>query len=284
MGRLVRIAVASLLVPLGACSRPSAVGTAPSAGPAPSPSASQSMPRTEGSSAPIDSAASSSSSASAPNVRSEIGPWEIPFTKNRTVFYSLPRSAAAPGRLIANLHGVCNPPGYACGYWVEAASEKGLLVCPTGNARCGPEAFNAPTWTISYDKMGEDLELAIGAVIDRYPDTATRDGAVLTGFSMGAYAAVRIAERNPGRWPYLILNEADVSLSAERLRKAGVRAVALIAGERGSQLPGERRTVKALQARGFPAKLWVMKGAGHHYSADIDQIMREALDFVIATQ
>lgn len=284
LGPRVRVPIASLLITLGACSRPSAVGTAPSAAPAPSLSPSLSVPQIEGSSAPVDSAPSPAPSASAPPVRSEIGPWEILFTKNRTVFFSLPRSAAAPGRLIANLHGVCNPPGYACGYWVEAASEKGLLVCPTGNARCGPEAFNAPTWTISYDKMGEDLELAIGAVIDRHPGTATREGAVLTGFSMGAYAAVRIAERNPGRWPFLILNEADVSLSAERLRKAGVRAVALIAGERGSQLPGERRTVKALQAKGFPAKLWVMKGAGHHYSSDIDQLMREALDFVLAAE
>lgn len=272
----------SLLITLGACSRSSTVGTAPSA--APAPSASLSAPRIGGSSAPVDSAVIPAPSAPAPSLRPEIGPWEIPFTKNRTVFFSLPRSAAAPGRLIANLHGMCNPPGYACGYWVEAASEKGLLVCPTGNARCGPEAFHAPTWTLPYDKMGEDLELAIGTVMDRHPGAATREGAVLTGFSMGAYAAVRIAERNPGRWPFLILNEADVSLSAERLRKAGVRAVALIAGERGSQLPGERRTVKALQAQGFRAKLWVMKGAGHHYSADIDQIMREALDFVIEAQ
>jgi len=157
-----------------------------------------------------------------------------------------------------------------------------MLVCPTGNARCGPEAYNAPTWTVSYDKMGEDLERAIQVVMEGHPEAAAREGAVLTGFSKGAYAAVQLAERSPGRWPYLILNEADVSLSADRLRKAGVRAVALIAGERGSQLAGERRTVQTLQSQAFPAKLWVMKGAGHHYSGDINQIMREALEFVLA--
>ena len=66
------------------------------------------------------------------------------------------------------------------------------------------------------------------------------------------------------------------------LRAAGVRAVALIGGERGSQVAGQRRTVEKLRKQGYPAKLWVMKDAGHHYSADIDTIMAEAMDFVLA--
>lgn len=269
----------------GACNPPAPPpdASAPRASRAAPPEAASSTPPAPQAAAPQSAPVAPSASAP-PAIRQEIGPYEIPFIRGRNVFYSLPRQAAGPGRLIANLHGVCNPPGYACGYWVEAASEVGLLVCPAGNAKCGPEAFDAPTWTVSYDKMGEDLERAIEVVSERHPGTASREGAVLTGFSKGAYAAVLIAERNPGRWPYLILNEADVSLSADRLRKAGVRAVALIAGEKGSQLPGERRTVQALQSKGYPAKLWVMKGAGHHYSADIDQIMREALEFVIAAQ
>ena len=60
-----------------------------------------------------------------------------------------------------------------------------------------------------------------------------------------------------------------------------VRAVALIAGERGSQLAGERKTAERLAKQGYPARLWVMKGAGHHYSADIDTIMSEAIAYVI---
>jgi hypothetical protein len=207
----------------------------------------------------------------------------MPFIKDRSVFFVLPRATQGPQRLLANLHGMCNPPGYACGYWVEAAALQGLLVCPTGNARCGPEALNAPTWTSTYDKMDEDLERAIDTVLQRYPGIATREGAILTGFSKGAYAAVEIARLHPGRWPYLILNEADVGLSAPKLRQAGVRAVALIAGERGSQVAGERRTVQALTSQGFPARLWVMPGAGHFYSANIDQIMREAIAFVLTT-
>src|SRR5687767_12137886 len=79
----------------------------------------------------IDAAASASPIASAidaapppppaPTER-EIGPYEIPFDGARNVYYVVPKSTKKPQRLLANLHGVCNPPGYACGYWVEAAS------------------------------------------------------------------------------------------------------------------------------------------------------------------
>ena len=115
-----------------------------------------------------------------------------------------------------------------------------------------------------------------------HPGEIDREGAILTGFSLGAYSAVQIARNHPGRWPYLILNEANVALDAAQLRAAGVKAVALLAGERGSQVAGEKRTVESLARQGFPARLWVMKGAGHFYSADIDALMADAVTFVLS--
>jgi predicted esterase len=209
-----------------------------------------------------------------------IGPFEAPFVKDRNVYYVVPPAKKKGHRLLANLHGMCNPPGYACGFWVKSASARGFLVCPTGDGSCGPGAYNAPTWNESFEKMDEDLEKAIAVVDGLYPDEIGREGSVLTGFSKGAYAAVRIAELHPGRWPYLLLNEADVSLSVDRLKKSGVRAVALVAGEKG-QMYAEKRTADALVKQGYPARLWIMKGAGHHYSNDIDDIMAEAIDWLL---
>lgn len=220
-----------------------------------------------------------STRADAAPVERAHGPFEAVMAGTRKVYYVIPNQ---PGkaRLIANLHGVCNPPGYACGYWVNAASKAGFLVCPEGNTRCG--ANGPPTWTEPVATMDADLERAIAVVDADYPGEVGREGAVLTGFSLGAYAAVQIARSHPGRWPYLVLNEADVALDAAQLRAAGVRAVALLAGENGSQVAGERRTAERLAKQGFPARLWVMKGAGHHYSADIDTLMAEAIAFVLA--
>ena len=76
--------------------------------------------------------------------------------------------------------------------------------------------------------------------------------------------------------------EADAALSVAGLRRAGVRAVALVAGEYGSQIGGERATVKKLRAQHYPAQTFVMPKAGHYYSANIADIMREAIDWAVA--
>ena len=60
-----------------------------------------------------------------------------------------------------------------------------------------------------------------------------------------------------------------------------MKAVALLAGEWGSQIGGERATAEHLQKQGYPAKFWKMSKAAHYYSADIDTLMGEAIDWVI---
>src|SRR5262249_35282124 len=116
----------------------------------------------------------------------------------------------------------------------------------------------------------------------KHPGAVKREGAILTGYSRGAYAAPIVAAMQPGRWPYLVLVEADVSLSKASLAKAGVQAVALVAGEWGPELPKMKKTEEALVKSGVRARLFVMKKTGHLYSEDIEQVMRDALAFVIA--
>lgn len=213
------------------------------------------------------------------------GPHELPLTADRAVFYALPRAGARPWRVIGHLHGICYPPSYSCGRWIDAAADLGVLVCPTGNARCGdsgigPPSWEAPTWEELVTIMDGDLERSIAKVEAKHRGSIRRDGAVLTGFSRGAYAAPVIARMHPGRWPYLVLIEANVPLAAASLRKAGVRAVALVAGETGTEIAGERRTAAALEEAGFPVRLFVMPRVAHLYSDDMDQIMSDALAFV----
>lgn len=182
---------------------------------------------------------------------------------------------------------MCGPPSYACGKWLQAGSAVGAMVCPTGNARCGdspvgPPSWEAPSWPELTGAMDHDLEAAIAKVAAKHPKAFRREGAILTGYSRGAYAAPVIASAHPGRWPLLVLIEANVPLRTESLRRAGVRAVALVAGEVGTEIAGERKTEAKLQADGFPAKLFVMRKAGHLYSDDMEDVMRDALAFVLA--
>lgn len=203
---------------------------------------------------------------------------DIEFVRGRTAYVVAPPGDTPPRRLVAHLHGLCAQPRWSCGKWRAAAVEVGLLLCPRGDGIC---ADGAPSWRENDYGADLDLERSIEATTARFP-TIDREGAILTGFSRGAYMAVHIALRHPGRWPYLVLTEGNPVIDAASLRAGGVRAVAMIAGETGLQVDGERQTVRALEAAGFPARLWVMARTGHRYSPEIVAIMREAFAFLAA--
>lgn len=215
------------------------------------------------------------------------GPREIPLEPGRTVWYARPKSGSEPHRLVGHLHGVCGPPSYACGKWIGAGVDVGVMVCPTGNARCGdpnvgPASWEAPSWPELVRIMDRDLERAVARVAERHRGAFHRKGAVLTGYSRGAYAATAIARAHPNRWPFLVLVEAHAPLAASWLRKSGVLAVAMVAGERGEEIEKMRKTADALTADGYPAKLFVMRNTGHLYSDDMELVMHEALAFVLS--
>lgn len=217
------------------------------------------------------------------------GPHAIALEPGRPVWYAFAKDGPRPRRLVGHLHGMCGPPAYACGKWIGAGVEAGALVCPTGNAKCGdspvsPASWEAPSWSELVTIMDHDLEASIAKVEAKHVGSIDRGSAILTGYSRGAYAAAVIARlpKNRNRWPYLVLIEANVSLTAASLRAAGVRAVALVAGEQGNEIAGERATVEALARDAFPARLFVMKNTGHLYSDDMEYVMHDALSWVVA--
>lgn len=241
--------------------------------------------------APAESVSAAAASAPwrAPSPEAIDGPHEdLRLEAGRPIFYARARDAAAPARLVGHLHGMCGAPSYACGKWVGAGTELGFMVCPTGNARCGDSAIGPPSWESSAGwldlvrTMDADLEAAIAKVGKKHPGGFGRDGAVLTGYSRGAYAAAPIARLHPGRWPYLVLIEANVPLAAASLRASGVRAVALVGGEQGTEIAGQQKSLSELEAAAFPAKLFVMRRTGHLYSDDMEEVMHAALAWVTA--
>src|SRR4029078_9572297 len=98
----------------------------------------------------------------------------------------------------------------------------------------------------------------------------------------GAFAAPVIARAHPGRWPYLVLIEANAPITAASLRASGVEAVGLAAGEQGTEIAGMKKTEADLERAHFPAKLFVMRRTGHLYSDDMEYVMHEALSFVLS--
>ena len=285
------VALAAAMGLIGGCTRPVPTERAPAGGPvsAAEPSAAQSAARSAASPVEGGTAAAAPEVTPLPLSASERadGPHEIPLAAGRSVYYARPGAGPQPWRLVGHLHGICYPPSYSCGRWLGAATDVGVLVCPTGNARCGdadvgPPSWEAPSWEELVTIMDGDLERSIATVEAKHRGSISREGAILTGFSRGAYAAPVLARMHPGRWPFLVLIEANVPLSAASLRKAGVRAVALVAGEVGTEIAGERKTAKELVQSGFPARLFVMPRVAHLYSDDMERIMKEALAFLLS--
>ncbi len=215
---------------------------------------------------------------------------ELALDAGRPIYYALPRETPRPLRLVGHLHGMCGAPSYACGSWLGAGAAFGLVVCPTGNARCGdpttgPPSWEAPSWAELVGIMDRDLETSVARVVKKHPTALAaadpRGGAILTAYSRGAYAAPAIARAHPDRWRHLVLIEANVPLSAASLQAAGVRSVALVAGEQGTEIAGMRKTEAELSATGYPARLFVMRRTGHLYSADIEDVMLAALSYVV---
>ncbi len=140
-------------------------------------------------------------------------------------------------------------------------------------------------WDESFQLMEQDLERGISVaqkkLTEKFDAGFAREDEVLVGYSRGGWAAIEIVSYHPGRWPYLILIEADVTIKKAYLDASKVRAVAMIAGELGTELPGEQKSVDALKSAGFPAEMFVMPGTAHLYSANIDDVMRRALAFVL---
>jgi pimeloyl-ACP methyl ester carboxylesterase len=197
----------------------------------------------------------------------------------RPVWYALAR-AEDNHRLVAHLHGQCAPPVYSCGQWLDAGVDFGTMVCPTGNEHCNDSGIGPAMWDESFALMDQDLEKGIAVV--RRKTGLSREGAILTGFSRGGWAAIDLVRRHPGRWPYLVIVEADVTINKAYLEASKVRAVAMVAGELGTELPGERKSVEQMKADGYPAELFVMPHTAHLYSTNIDDVMRRALAFVTA--
>ena len=221
------------------------------------------------------------------------GPHLLTLEPGRPIYYAFPggtRDAGrgdGPWRLVAHLHGTCGPPPYACGTWIRAAVEVGALVCPTGNAHCGPSplspaSWEAPSWGELVRDMDHDLERSIAIVEAHHKHAIRSEGAILTGYSRGGYAVPLLAGMHPGRWPFLLIIEADATLEPVALRRARVRAVALVAGELGKQIEPMRKAADALNAASIPARLFVMPRTGHLYSDNMEDVMRGALAFLVA--
>jgi predicted esterase len=175
------------------------------------------------------------------------------------------------------LHGMCGHPQSACAPFVDVSTSRGWLVCPRGEDVCG----GGTRWRLNGPDDARLVDASVRAVASghdgRVDDAAPR---VIVGFSLGGTAAVRIAEASLGRYMGLVVIASQVHPDAAALRKAGVKRVVLAAGDLDMTSAPLQKDALTLEAQGVPTRFVSLGHYGHGYPPDMEQRMREPMQWV----
>jgi len=169
-------------------------------------------------------------------------------------------------------------PEDSCPALESAATPFGFLVCPRGNA---PFGDGGTMWAGTYLDAERSIHTALDAAGALAPGKLDRgrDG-TLIGYSNGAYFAAEVACSEPGRWQGLVLMSMKLDLDAARLRAAGVRRVALAAGDRDDARSSMETLARRLDDAGVQARFLSLGPGGHALPPDISARMCVAVSWV----
>ena len=176
---------------------------------------------------------------------------------------------------IVLLHGMCDVPEAECPAFAGSASADRLLLCPRADLAC--EGGGA-TWSGGSKRRSE---LALGA-LDRAAQTfpayrVNERPATLVGFSLGAFAALDVAQNSNGRFRHLVLIAGRVEPDPVRLEKAGIDGVILAAGEYDMTRAHLGAVAKRLERRGVRARFMSLGNVGHTFAPDMNAWLESAL-------
>jgi len=182
-----------------------------------------------------------------------------------------------PRPVTVMLHGMCGQPQSACAPFVDVSTARGWLVCPRGEDACG----GGTRWRLNGPDDARLVDASVRAVASghdgRVDDAAPR---VLVGFSLGGTAAVQIAQASVGRYRGLVVIASQVHPDAAALKKAGVKRVVLAAGDMDMTSAPLQKDAQTLEAQGLPTRFVSLGHTGHGYPPDMEQRMREPMQWV----
>jgi predicted esterase len=185
-----------------------------------------------------------------------------------------PSTGGSPRSLLLMLHGMCDPPENECPTFAGEATADRFLLCPRATMRCDG---GGTIWNGQPELRDQAVEDAVRRVTAALPGEVATTGHTLVGFSLGAFAAVDVAQRQKGRWKTLVLLGAKIEPDAKLLAEAGIRSVVLGAGQRDMMNAHMRRVTERLQKKGIRARFFSMGDVGHWFAPDMDRWLRDAL-------
>jgi predicted esterase len=176
------------------------------------------------------------------------------------------------------LHGMCGHPQSACAPFVDVSTSRGWLICPRGEDVCG----GGTRWRLNGPDDARLVDGSVRAIVHAHDGEVDAVAPrIIVGFSLGGTAAVRIAQASsPGQYTGLVVVASQVHPDAELLRKAGVRRVVLAAGDLDMTSTPLQEDARALMVRGIPTRFVSLGRYGHGYPPDMQERMREPMQWV----
>ena len=186
------------------------------------------------------------------------------------VFPPADRTSARP--ITVMLHGMCDIPENECPYFARVAAKDTWLICPRGTLTC---ASAGATWAFS--RRTETIDAAIRRVEAEHRGLVeTRTNSTLIGFSLGAFVAMDLANREPTRWAQVVLIGGKVVPDAKRL-SGGTTHIVFGAGELDQSYSHMAASVRRLQRAGVAATFLSLGRVGHRFADDMDGWLERAL-------
>lgn len=185
--------------------------------------------------------------------------------------------SAAPRPVTVMLHGMCGHPQSACAPFVDVSTSRGWLVCPRAEDACG----GGTRWRMNGPDDGKLVEGSVAAVAHAHEGEVDANAPrVLVGFSLGGTAAVHIAEAAAGKYAGLVVIASLVHPDAAALKKAGVQRAVLAAGDMDMTFAPLQEDARKMAAQGLPTRFVSLGHFGHGFPADMEQRMKEPMEWV----
>ena len=200
---------------------------------------------------------------------------------------ALPTYAYAPAEndtakpLTIYLHGICGNPGNGCPFFRDATTSASWLLCPSAPTEC---QGGGATWSGSTSSQAAAVENAEQKITALYPlgVDATRPR-VLIGFSQGAYTARNLIRTEPGKFRAALFIGADIEITADEFRRAGIARVAFASGQYDMMRKPLEKESAELAAAGFPTRFIDLGAVGHTYMpAQNADVLRDAIAWLEA--
>jgi len=198
---------------------------------------------------------------------------------------AVPRVAPTPRPIVVATHGNYDRPEWQCEVWQAIVAERAFVLCPRGKTRRDSPSANDVRFTYSSNMvLQQELDAALPALLQRWAGHVDDGPVVYTGFSLGAIMGVKIAARQPKRYPRLVLVEGGYNRwTPERVRayaRGGGQRVLFVCGQRGCESAAKQAAMR-LERAGVRARVVAAIGEGHSYGGAVSKLAAQEMPWVL---